>query len=392
MSQPLEQKTPPRIKADPTTSCLIVADDLTGACDAGAPFAIHGRRVEVPFGAGALHSYADVIAVSTESRNDSENISLSRLDTALREWEAADRSILFKKVDSLFRGNTFAEIGAIDSAFSDRLIFFAPSFPAVARKVVNGCLYLDDASHTTLDISQALSSRSIVHYVLPEDISEKDRLHRIKRSLAGKARFFLCEASGDSVLRAVARAGLSLDRNLVWIGSGGLAHALANELHTTSIGPAWGSQTGALIFCVGSNHASTMRQIDYAMRHGEVTCVRSYEDFLTVLPGTLEGCGTVIWVIDPELNNAMLRAALIPILEYPETTLLLSGGDTAANVCATFSVQSISIAGELMQGIPWGYLHGGDAEGIRVITKSGGFGTESAFTVLMRICRGDHLH
>jgi D-threonate/D-erythronate kinase len=391
MSQPLERKTP-RIKADLTTNCLVVADDLTGACDASAPFAIHGLRVEVPFGSRALHSYADVIAVSTESRNASEDISLAQLSTALREWDAPDRSMLFKKVDSLCRGNTFAEIGAMDSAFSDRLIFFAPSFPAVARRVVNGCLYLDDANHSTLNISQALSSRGIAHSVLPEDISEKDRLHRIKRSAAGKARFLLCEASSDSVLRAVVRAGLSLDRDLVWIGSGGLAHALAGELHTPNIGPAWRSQTGALIFCVGSNHPSTMRQIDYAMRHGEVTCVRNYEDFLIALPWTLDGCGTLIWIIDPDWSNAMLRAALISILDYPDTTLLLSGGDTAANICATLSVQSISIAGELMPGIPWGYLHGADAEGMRVITKSGGFGAENAFTTLMRICRGDYLH
>jgi D-threonate/D-erythronate kinase len=184
---------------------------------------------------------------------------------------------------------------------------------------------------------------------------------------------------------------MSLDRELVWIGSGGLAHALADALHpAASSVPAWGPSKGALICCIGSNHTTTVGQIEYATRHNGVTCARGVEDFLTALAGSLREQGTLLWLMGPETDREMIRAALSSIRGYPETTVLLSGGATAANICEALSVESISIAGELMPGIPCGYIRGGDVDGMRVISKSGGFGPQDAFTVLMRICRGAH--
>jgi uncharacterized protein YgbK (DUF1537 family) len=48
----------------PTLSCIIIADDLTGACDAAAPFAARGFRAIVePVGA-ACEMDCDVLSIN----------------------------------------------------------------------------------------------------------------------------------------------------------------------------------------------------------------------------------------------------------------------------------------------------------------------------------------
>jgi D-threonate/D-erythronate kinase len=49
-------------------TCLIVADDLTGAADACAPFVERGLSGVVRLDAIARRPAADVVAISTESR------------------------------------------------------------------------------------------------------------------------------------------------------------------------------------------------------------------------------------------------------------------------------------------------------------------------------------
>ena len=50
--------------------CLLVADDLTGACDAAVHFAMRGLRpVTVRIARGPQHAGARVLAITTESRD-----------------------------------------------------------------------------------------------------------------------------------------------------------------------------------------------------------------------------------------------------------------------------------------------------------------------------------
>jgi hypothetical protein len=70
------------------------------------------------------------------------------------------------------------------------------------------------------------------------------------------------------------------------------------------------------------------------------------------------------------------------ILDNQEVAgLFLSGGDIALSVCRRLSTCAILIHGEIEPGIPAGELVGGQGQEIRVITKAGGFGTE---TVLIK--------
>ncbi|MCX6628172.1 MAG: hypothetical protein NTW28_11160, partial [Candidatus Solibacter sp.] len=92
--------------------CLLVADDLTGACDAAVHFAIRGLRpasVVVARGTVALGTTAAgarVIAVSTESRDLAPAEIRRSLAAAAAEFPVDCGARVFKKIDSTLRGNT----------------------------------------------------------------------------------------------------------------------------------------------------------------------------------------------------------------------------------------------------------------------------------------------
>jgi uncharacterized protein YgbK (DUF1537 family) len=47
-------------------------------------------------------------------------------------------------------------------------------------------------------------------------------------------------------------------------------------------------------------------------------------------------------------------------------------------VCAKLSVSAVRVYGEVEPGVPAGEVVGGVAQGMRVVTKAGGFGTDAA--------------
>jgi uncharacterized protein YgbK (DUF1537 family) len=84
----------------------------------------------------------------------------------------------------------------------------------------------------------------------------------------------------------------------------------------------------------------------------------------------------------PELKQSIglfLADAAINILSKQKAGgLFLSGGDIALAVCQKLGIAAIKVNGEVEAGIPAGELIGGRGEGMRVVTKAGGFGTEQA--------------
>ena len=119
---------------------ILIADDLTGACDAGALFCGRGR-VGVFTDPAAAGSGWDVLALDTESR------ALEPTEAAARVKEAArhlgprpTQGVLFKKIDSTLRGAVGVELEALLSATGRAQALVCPAFPAQHRTVVHGIL------------------------------------------------------------------------------------------------------------------------------------------------------------------------------------------------------------------------------------------------------------
>jgi uncharacterized protein YgbK (DUF1537 family) len=75
----------------------------------------------------------------------------------------------------------------------------------------------------------------------------------------------------------------------------------------------------------------------------------------------------------------MLADAAAWVLErVPLAGLVITGGDTARAVCCTLGATALRILGEVQAGVPAGTLISGAYDGLRVVTKAGGFGDDWA--------------
>ena len=70
--------------------------------------------------------------------------------------------------------------------------------------------------------------------------------------------------------------------------------------------------------------------------------------------------------------------------------LILTGGDTADAVCMALGMAGLEVVGEVQPGIPAANGIGGRGDGLRFVTKAGGFGDDYALVRSIDFIRGSH--
>ena len=112
---------------------FIIADDLTGATDTGIQFQKRGIAttvlVEPPKEALPCPGERTALSVNASSRELCPQEARDRTQEVMQRVVLRDQDTLFKKVDSLMRGNPVEELEAALEAAGRRIALAAPSFP-----------------------------------------------------------------------------------------------------------------------------------------------------------------------------------------------------------------------------------------------------------------------
>ncbi len=329
----------------------IIADDLTGALDAAAPFAARGLSTVVALSAktlpSALARNADVVSVSTDSRE----ISASEARAQVASVVAALPSglALFKKVDSRLKGNIEAELDALPH----RRALVVPAIPAFGRWMRGGMLGGFGVAEP-IDIAHRLS-------------------HHAKRAAMPDI------ATEDDINAAIQRETFDLP-----VGARSLAEAIAAGM-APGAAPQRPRLPKAPVYCViGSTDPITLEQIN-ALRAScsDLAYIaapngRGPKDMPTPAPLT------IIQAV-PDESPADGRSVALALSETlrrlaPPTgsVLLVSGGATAQIVLEQLGIGVLTILGEALPGLPIART-----EKFTVITKSGGFGGRETLSLLL---------
>jgi uncharacterized protein YgbK (DUF1537 family) len=333
-------------------SMRIIADDLTGACDAAVAFACVGMVTEVePSWNLREPSDVQVVAFNTESRDISPMASTVRMKQVAEYFEGGAHQI-FKKIDSVFRGNSYGEIASIIASMPHDLAILAPAYPELGRTIVGGELHYRDVSGDhAISILRELQKTGL-----------DPKIVAAGAEIAPRHQLLLCDSRTQQDLRHVAEAAFALPtvRRILWIGSGGLAHALAASLGPSSI-QLLPATTGKVLFVVGSDHPVTLQQLEHLKRR---------EPEAIVLP------------IPRGITEFALRQRIDPFLSQGIAYLFATGGDTALAVCRALKIRRLRVESEFARGLPQSRIVGGPLNGMTFLLKSGGFGDEN---VLFRI-------
>ncbi len=115
----------------------VIADDLTGAAELGAVGLRHGLSAEI-LRSGKPGGAADLVCMDTDSRSCEPEDAAKRAAAAAKTLRAAGATWIYKKVDSVLRGNVTSEVEAVMKQLNFNRALLLPANPSLGRVIRDG--------------------------------------------------------------------------------------------------------------------------------------------------------------------------------------------------------------------------------------------------------------
>ncbi len=321
----------------------IVADDLTSAADGGAPFWDNGLQVAVLRKDQSLPT-SDVVSIDCSSRSLSESAAVKAITRATNAVVGAQ--VLFKTVDSTLRGHIRAEIGAAFQASGRNRLVVAPAFPDAGRTTKNGVQYVNGKSVCHSDYA-----KDPVHPILSSQIS--DCIPSDVRNVV------ILDAETQQELNEQVGALGEIETTL-WVGSPGLATALAKQTPAKSSVNSQLPTADSVLVVVGSANPISRAQVSQLHSEPRAACL-----------------------VAPNARSSDPKKVLADLLKYAPTNsdrfdaIIATGGDTMEALLERLDVQQFFLAGEIEPGFPLAQANLADEKSIILAMKAGGFGDKN---------------
>ncbi|TLM81912.1 4-hydroxythreonine-4-phosphate dehydrogenase PdxA [Pseudarthrobacter sp. NamE2] len=407
-------------------SVFVQADDFSGAAEVGYCFVRHGLSAQVLLGgniASVRHgasfegSLTDVVVADTHTRGLAETAAEALVKDAFSSPEASGAQVMFKKMDSLWRGNVRTEVSALASHGFHAVV--AGALPQLQRSVVDGRPLMVGTPLAETDLWQAEQSAppaDIPALLRPEDPTSvktldlpavrSGSLAKELSALLDPTQPQLVVADGETVqdLEHVVDALLELDfqaggRRIVLVGTGGTADVLAQHLQAqtarnaqsmTAAETSTAEPQGAarpVLAVVGSASRTAQAQLARLEARG-VTVVRLHPQYAgardayasqlaqvwdLLYAGTSVAITLAAAKVDPSGSARIMRALSTFAAEAAKATptdLILTGGETAREVLNAVGRSSLVPLAAVQHGA---VLSRAD-DGTLVGTKPGSFG------------------
>jgi uncharacterized protein YgbK (DUF1537 family) len=416
----------------------LIADDLTGAVDAAVkldPGPLDETRVMVsPAQSSRIPwPHRAVLSVNTDTRHADESQSRLIIEQVFLEAVQRGRTRLFKKVDSLLRGNVGVEIATTlelhNRHIGSTVAVVAPSFPQMDRIIHHGELFVHGQA-SGVNLCDLLDASGLATTVLTAPRRAEDLTERILQARDRGYSAVIVDAHDDAELAQVAQASSPLANEVLFVGTAGLAGALnprhpgrhdpaqtqrlddvdswveASPGHPSSDpvipSPTLGQMVadqrspvdaGALII-IGSYSEQARRQSRHLARLGVPTFVitpeqglahGSMSSLISDVTGLLK-CGRSVILTPPGPDQLNLRRAAevadslgsaAAAVMGNAAMVVLTGGETAAAVLTHLEVGYFDVLSEVIPGVVVSRLPGWRQP---LITKSGSFGQPDALS------------
>lgn len=412
----------------PIQKTLIIADDLTGANDTGLQFANAGLAVRVVVKAGQVcdaQMDAAVSVVNTDTRALHADDAYRQLSELLGQRWTSGFDHVYKKIDSTLRGHIGRELDAmLDSGRFD-LVVFAPAYPRNGRITVGGYHLVHtelledspaarDPSHPVPTSSLcdiiALQSARPVRQISIGELRQGNWSELVQADLDHeRCQLFAFDSVKQEDLEQVVLHVLRMKRRVLWVGSAGLAAALAAHVYPKAESP-WSAEErrhdphGSVLAVVGSVHPASRMQSE-ALLAAQYWEIRLHPAKLlqsppkSILIDIPAGRDVLLTTevgdsVRRELDDCCIRLGITAQeagrrLAHRQGQLaaqalqsggwagaILTGGDVAAAVFAQLGVASLDIVDQAEEGVPICRAVGARTGSLLFVTKAGGFGSE----------------
>lgn len=404
---------------------IVIADDFTGANDTGVQLAKKGARTDVVLNDSPRSTQrTDVLVINTESRALTATMAKAKVTAALRPYCQSDTPpLVYKKIDSTFRGNVGAEVEAAMNACGAQLAIVAAAIPAAGRVTRNGRCWVNGVPLAETEFASDPKTPIVSSHIktligLQSDypVYELDlltvrggklgaELQQIGR--AGPA-MVVVDAENDGDLALLAQATSQLSVRYLLVGAAGLANALPASCYLAT------RQRLPVLVVAGSMSEATQQQILFAAEEKLLGVVEvDVEGVLQpshqhALDAIIHQAAAVLrdrqhcvlrtcrdanarQMIDllcerhhltrqqlgDRISEALGAITLAIINQSQIGGLFLTGGDIAIAVARALGAEGYRITHEVAPCVPCGTFVNSEIDDLPVITKAGGFGGAS---------------
>ncbi len=368
---------------------LIIADDLTGACDAVAPFAYNGEVPVVrglPLPTGTLPRVA---AVATDTRGVSATEAARYVEQVIKQRGSLGQSRVIKKIDSTMKGHPGAEIAAAVQACCAAAALVCPANPSQGRTVLDGHLLTQGAGPAVDLVARLRQETSLPIRLFSLDDMMEMELAQAAPTLPHVAapEIWLFDALTQYDLDRVVRIRGRLGGITIEAGSAGLTRAIALSLHRRRNDADYEpfKLPLPLIVVAGSTNPVTSAQLEHLSGTTGVV-VEDLGNTNQIDRALAEGSCRIFrmnpYQVDPSLFTGLARA----MAPYERGTFMLTGGDTATAFCEAAGIDHLWVQGEIADGIPLAVARDHPLHCWQLITKAGGFGTPTSLSSIFNRC------
>lgn len=415
-------------------SILILADDLTGALDTGVQFIKNGVKVlvtsDVNYNFLSLDPEVKVLSINTNTRHLSPEEAYARIYNITKEATKAGVKYIYKKTDSVMRGNIGSELSAVLAASNEKYLAFVPSYPKMNRIVKNGILYVNGLpiGNTTFSkdpFNKIKGSRVVdivkhnyeipVHHLGASDEIADCNLDSTKKHIV------IFDSETDDHIRNIGNKLINKYDLKLLAGCAGFASKLAEIIglegnHLNSY-----KRSKPLLVACGSLNITSIKQMEYAVKQGfqrhqlsnvvnisnDFLKSKSGEDFIQALVDNFDYEANIIIDTLGDFNNKKDQPNSIDedtrtriannfghiikciITKSKFETILVTGGDILKGFMDSLNCNEIFPVAEIIDGTVMFKVEYMGKE-LQVIAKSGGFGEEDTYVKIANMmCRGD---
>jgi uncharacterized protein YgbK (DUF1537 family) len=361
----------------------IISDDFTSAMDGAGPFVASGAAATAVavMVEGRQTPDAELVAVDADTRSRPAAHAAGLIETACGLVAGAD--VLYKTVDSTLRGYLAREIEAAWRVSGRQRVVFAPAFPAAGRTTKDGVQLLDG-----VDLGQSSFARDARQAVATGEIAKLLEPLLAQRWEPGgspppEGVIAICDAQTDEDLDAVVAA--VDDAEVLWVGSPGMAHALARKHARDGAERAAIATVDRVGIVIGSMHALNRIQLERledvlgdGVEHVASTAEAPTSPAAVAMAPLSDG------PVTPDAAHSVaadLAAQARGLMAAGYGALVVTGGETARAIVASLDEPTVEVLDEPRPGIVRGRL----ANGVLLVTKAGGFGTAETFVDLHRL-------
>ncbi|MCI8342314.1 MAG: four-carbon acid sugar kinase family protein [Firmicutes bacterium] len=390
----------------------IIADDLTGANDTGVQYKKNGYSTTVKIVndndvSGSMFQTSDVVVINTDTRPLPKKEAYNAVYKLAEKMKSLENiEYIYKKVDSLMRGNPAPELEAIMDATESDIAIVASAFPENGRIVTDGTLLMPDNKHVDItNIFNTETKRKAINIRLINIREGAESLKKfMEEQMENGTSIFVCDTVSNDDLAVISDAAMLISKKKVFCGSAGLAKQLGRKKKAEV------KYDSTIFIVVGSRSVTTAHQVRMATENFKLPVVLvsskdiingNDESAISKAVGEakelyLNGSKIVVIAIDSlfEEYNLVLRSSAsenAKSLKVAESlgkivktlydtikpvTLVATGGDTAFQICSFLGSDGMELVDEIVPGVPIGILKEGIADGSSMVTKSGGFGED----------------